>query len=303
MSEEKRPRATMGVYIFNKKGQILMAKSPKWSDQYVVPGGHVDYGEKVEDAAIREVKEETGLDVKNPELITVINMIEPEDFTKYTAHFVGLQYRVELIDENQKPELDERELTEYKWITPEEIVADENVEPFTRKVVQDFLVNKKSKKLFNKKCKNCEKNENQSLEYKAGWQRAQADYKNLQKEIEEKRSELLRWSKEQILGDFIPVYDNFKKAFASRKETDDKEIENWAKGIEYIMKQFGDILKAHNIEEIETVGQEFNPEFHEAMSEENSEEFEEGVIIREIDAGYTMKEKVIKVAKVVVCKK
>lgn len=143
----------------------------------------------------------------------------------------------------------------------------------------------------------------QLAEYKAGWQRAQADYANLQKEMEHKRSELVMWSERQILEEFIPVFDNFKKAFASKQNEWEKEQENWVKGIEYIMKQFDSVLKTHGIEEVKTVGETFNPEEHEAAGEEHSDECDEGIIVKEVDAGYTMKGKVIKVAKVIVCKK
>lgn len=152
----------------------------------------------------------------------------------------------------------------------------------------------KKKTKQTKKCKDCEKME----EYKSGWARAQADYQNLVKETEKNRSEWAEYSERQILEEFIPVYDNFKLAFAAeRKESD----EGWAKGIEYIMKQFGKVLEDHNIVEIKTVGETFDPELHEAVEEEESDE-ESGKILREVGAGYEMKGKVIRVAKVVVSK-
>ncbi|MDD2656678.1 MAG: nucleotide exchange factor GrpE [Patescibacteria group bacterium] len=157
-----------------------------------------------------------------------------------------------------------------------------------------------------KKNKRIEELEKQIEEYKSGWQRAQADYKNLQTEIENKRSEWVKMSELQVLEDFIPVYDNFKKAFSHHPELDsenekDKKVKNWVDGIGYIMKQFSDVLKRFEIEEIKTVGEMFNPEFHEAAGEEDSEELE-GKILREIDVGYTMKGKIFKVAKVIIAK-
>lgn len=92
-------------------------------------------------------------------------------------------------------------------------------------------------------------------EYKSGWQRAQADYQNLQRETQEKRSEWAVLSEIQILEDFIPVYDNFKKAFS----VDHDDSDTWGQGIGFIMKQFGDVLKSHGIEEIKVVGEKFSP--------------------------------------------
>lgn len=141
-----------------------------------------------------------------------------------------------------------------------------------------------------------------NIDYKDKWLRAQADYQNLLKETEARRAEWAQYSEQQILEEFIPVYDNFKKAFFNDQRSTINDQDGWTKGIEYIMKQFGVILKAHGVKEIKTVGEEFNPELHEAMGEEESDEFEGGRIMREVEAGYRMKGKIVKVAKVIIAK-
>lgn len=150
-----------------------------------------------------------------------------------------------------------------------------------------------------------EKNEDVSCEkceeYKQGWQRAQADYQNLVRETNERKTELVRMSEWQIIEEFLPVYDNFKKAFAAEPGEINDACRNWMKGIEYIMKQFGDVLVAHNVEPIKTVGEAFNPALHDALAEEDGDG-EPGIIIKEVDAGYTMNGKVLKVAKVTIIK-
>ncbi len=173
----------------------------------------------------------------------------------------------------------------------------------------------------------CEQLKKQAEEYKAGWQRALADYKNLQKEVAARRSELVAMSELQILEEFIPVYDNFKLAFGLRTTDYSPEQKNWIDGIGHIMKQFGDILKAHGVEEIKTVGEKFDPRLHEAVGEEDVPSAystglkvatgesrgaatlgasatlpETGTILRELSGGYTMKGRVIKPAKVIVSK-
>lgn len=140
-------------------------------------------------------------------------------------------------------------------------------------------------------------------EYKQGWQRALADYQNLQKETSARRGEWAQMSKLQILEEFIPVYDNFKKAFASKTADGwNREQENWAMGIQFIMKQFGDVLKNHQIEEVKTVGEQFDPARHEAVGEEVFEGKNAGTIIREAEGGYMLGGRVVKVAKVIVAK-
>jgi len=149
---------------------------------------------------------------------------------------------------------------------------------------------KKKKKIFSKKCEKCD-------EYKQSWARALADYKNLQSDTEKRRGEMVNWSRQQILEDFIPVYENFKKAFAmDRKEGD----EGWVQGIEYIKKQFEDVLKSYGVEEIKTVGEKFDENLHEAVSEEEGKE--SGLVLKELSGGYKMGEKVVIPAKVVVSK-
>ncbi len=134
-------------------------------------------------------------------------------------------------------------------------------------------------------------------DYKAKWMRALSDYQNLQKETVLQRSEWVRMSELQIIEEFLPVYSNFKKAFAAGTEQS-----GWAKGIEYIMKQFCDVLKAHGVEEIKTTGEMLDTNLHEAVGEEESGTVESGMIIREVDTGYKMKDKIVRVAKVVVAK-
>ena len=138
--------------------------------------------------------------------------------------------------------------------------------------------------------------EKECLEYKAGWQRALSDYQNLQKDVARQRGEWAAMSEAQILEEFLPVYDNFKKAFVAAHEDG-----AWAKGIGFIMKQFGEVLKSHGIEEIKTVGEVFDATRHESVGEEESEA-ETHTIIREVDGGYMMKGKVLKVAKVIISK-
>lgn len=67
---EKHPQIGTGVVVFNKKGQILMGKRTYKPLGYSLPGGHLEFGETLEQCAIREVKEEVGIDIKQIEIIT-----------------------------------------------------------------------------------------------------------------------------------------------------------------------------------------------------------------------------------------
>jgi nucleoside triphosphatase len=85
------PEPTVGVFIFNQADELLLLKSHKWPGKYVVPGGHVELGERIEDAALREAKEETGLDVFDLEFINFQQFIYDPSFWK-PRHFIFFDY-------------------------------------------------------------------------------------------------------------------------------------------------------------------------------------------------------------------
>lgn len=293
------PFVTVRVFIENKNKEVLFIRAVKEENKFTVPGGHLEFGEKAEDAASREVKEETGLNIKNIEFLTYSETLRGKGID--AEHYVVLRFKAELAYEDQALVLQAEEASEFMWMSSEDALNNDEVKSGAKKIIEEFFTKKEKKSLFSRECKNCEETKSSVEEYKSGWQRALADYNNLKNEVAKEKAEWAVWSEQRILEEFIPVYGNFKKAFAVQSGEMTKEQENWATGIKYIMKQYGDILKNHQVEEIKTVGEKFDPVYHEALGEEESES-EEGTIVREIDGGYTVKEKVMKVAKVIISK-
>jgi nucleoside triphosphatase len=91
MADQTFPEPTVGAFIFNQEGELLLLKSHKWPGMYVVPGGHVELGEHIEEAVIRETKEETGLDVHDIEFIIFQEFIYDPSFWK-PKHFIFFDY-------------------------------------------------------------------------------------------------------------------------------------------------------------------------------------------------------------------
>ena len=91
MTNQIYPEPTVGALIFNKEGEIFLMTSPKWKGKYVVPGGHIELGETMEQALIREIKEETNLDIFDIKFITMQEFIFDEQFHK-KRHFIFLDY-------------------------------------------------------------------------------------------------------------------------------------------------------------------------------------------------------------------
>lgn len=91
MTEQIFPEPTVGIFIFNQRGELLLLQSHKWPGAYVVPGGHVELGERLEEAAVREAKEETGLDVYDLEFINFQQFIYDPAFWKQ-RHFIFFDF-------------------------------------------------------------------------------------------------------------------------------------------------------------------------------------------------------------------
>lgn len=126
-----------GALIFNKREEIFLMKSPKWENQWLVPGGKVEKGDSMKETVKKEVKEETGLEVEEVELMNVKNGGNPDDFSRDT-HFIFLNFTCRA--ENQDVELDQREAVEYMWIDPEEALdSDLNINDSSREFIDNFL--------------------------------------------------------------------------------------------------------------------------------------------------------------------
>ncbi|MCX7779116.1 MAG: nucleotide exchange factor GrpE [Patescibacteria group bacterium] len=134
----------------------------------------------------------------------------------------------------------------------------------------------------------------QNKEYLNGWQRAKADYLNREREIERERNEWFEFANLNLILEILPIYEHFNQALEHQNKNED-----FIKGLEQIKKQFEDLFKKLGVEKIKTVGEKFNPEFHEVV--EKRDDGDE--IIEEISPGYTINNKVIKVAKVAIGKR
>jgi nucleoside triphosphatase len=138
---QRYPEATVGALVVNSQGLILIVRSSKWNDRCTVPGGHIELGERAQDAIKREVKEETGLDVKSVKLLLVQQAIYPRDYCKH-EHFIFMDYICETDSSDVK--LDDRELQEYVWVKPEAALK-LNMEEYTRNFVNKYLEELKEK--------------------------------------------------------------------------------------------------------------------------------------------------------------
>jgi molecular chaperone GrpE len=137
----------------------------------------------------------------------------------------------------------------------------------------------------------------QVAEYKDGWQRSVADFQNYRKRVEAEKAESYQLATGTIIKRYLPVMDDLERALAARPAD-----LAWAEGIDLIYRKLQSILEAEGIKRMEAVGEMFDPNFHEAISQEHSEEHESGQIIAVVRNGYMLGDKVIRPAMVRVAK-
>lgn len=135
--KQKYPEISVGALILNKKREILLVKSWKWPgvNKYTMPGGHIEAGERIEEALKREVKEEVGLEIKPLKFLTIQEAIFSKEFYK-PKHFIFLDFLCESLKSRVK--LDRKELQEYLWVNPKKAL-NLNIDSFTRKTIKKYL--------------------------------------------------------------------------------------------------------------------------------------------------------------------
>ncbi|MBZ9572120.1 NUDIX domain-containing protein [Patescibacteria group bacterium] len=125
ISKQKYPEPTVCALIFNQEGKVLLMTSPKWKGKYVIPGGHIELGETIEQAFKREIKEETNLNIFDIQFITLQEFIFGKEFHK-KKHFILFDYVCKAKDTNV---VLNKEGTEYIWTTLDEALKLPLVEP------------------------------------------------------------------------------------------------------------------------------------------------------------------------------
>lgn len=130
--------------------------------------------------------------------------------------------------------------------------------------------------------------------------RMSADWDNSRKRIQKEKDEALKYAAEGILGDLLPIVDNFELGLLSAQNAQDAK--SIALGFQMIQMQLTQFLKENGLEAIDAVGKPFDPHLHEALSHQETEEHEEGIVISQTRKGYKIKDRLLRPAAVVVSK-
>jgi molecular chaperone GrpE len=140
----------------------------------------------------------------------------------------------------------------------------------------------------------------EAQEYLDGWQRARAEFANYKKRVERENQDRYKRVTGDVLSRYLSVIDDMELALRERPQEGDAGA--WAKGVELIYQKLLGMLEAEGVERIQAEGEIFDPLLHEALSHEESSEYEDDQIIEVIRQGYKMGERVLRPALVRVAK-
>ena len=122
--------------------------------------------------------------------------------------------------------------------------------------------------------------------------RQMAEFENFRKRTEKEKAQMFDMGAKTVIEKILPIVDNFERGFTMVEEADKDDA--FVQGMDKVYKQLMTEFEAIGVKPIEAVGQEFNPDFHNAVMQVASEEYESGVVAQELLKGYTYKETVVR---------
>lgn len=137
---------------------------------------------------------------------------------------------------------------------------------------------------------------NKSAEYLEGWQRSRAEFANYKRRVEKEQSETYQNATARVIGRFLDVIDDFDRAMQDMPASfPDEAATRWATGVGLIQRKLQNLLEAEGVSRIEAAGQ-FDPQLHEAVTQEESDQHAPGEIVGVVRHGYRIGDRVIRPA-------
>ena len=148
------------------------------------------------------------------------------------------------------------------------------------------------KKGFFKKKEKKNKQEEKIAELTDRLQRQMAEFDNFRKRTEKEKAQMFEVGAKSVIEKILPVVDNFERGLSSVPE--DRKEDKISQGMDKIYKQLMTELENLEVKPIDAVGKEFNPDFHNAVMQVESEEYESGMVAQELQKGYIYRETVVR---------
>ena len=140
----------------------------------------------------------------------------------------------------------------------------------------------------------------EEVDYTAKYYYVAAEMDNYRKRMEREKENLLKFGNERVISDLLDVADNFDRTIGMLKGDTDQKMKNVVIGLDMVQKQFLDTMGKHGLTPIQSIGKEFDPNFHEAVAQEYAEGKKPNEVIKEFQKGYCLNGRVIRASKVVV---
>lgn len=136
----------------------------------------------------------------------------------------------------------------------------------------------------------------QAEEFHGKYLKALADLENYRRRTRRDREELVKYAAGPLLEKLLPVVDNLERALSASKETGQEEALH--QGVDIIYRQLMQVLSESGLTPIESVGQPFDPHVHNAVGQVESDKYESGIVVEELQKGYRFKDRVLRPAMV-----
>ena len=189
----------------------------------------------------------------------------------------------------EETEMDDKELSELE-LTPVSNDLEQQDNGDTEMLLEDLSLEKQVESLQSALDEMTAKAE----EYLDGWQRARAEFANYKKRTLKESTEIHQNSRGEVIKIYLDIFDDLNRAL-DEKPTQG-EGTTWAEGIELIVQKLSNRLEAEGVKPVKALGEEFDPNIHEALMKEESDEYESGQIIEVMQEGYWIGDKVLRPA-------
>jgi len=271
---------TLKAVIVKDNNEVLLLKrstGEKFNkNKWDLPGGHLEKGETVKESLKREIKEETGLDVR---IGSIVNIVEfSHNHQQFKNEKRGLRFIAYY--QSGKVILDDNEHSDFKWLPIEEAINKLDDEDGFEKEKKETLL--KAKKYL----------EMQTADER--WKRAVADLDNYKKRVTKQNEEFRKYCAENLILELLPVIDNFEMAVSHIPEKDKKS--DWTIGIMHIKNQLEGVLNNEGVEKIQVKpGDKIDENIHNVISGDSKK----GQVKKTLKTGYKLGERVIRPASVI----
>jgi len=133
--------------------------------------------------------------------------------------------------------------------------------------------------------------------------RQTADFENFKKRAARERQDAVKFANEGLIAKLLPVLDNFEMALAAAQTAPADGVKSLQAGVTMILQQMRQTLIEAGLEEIDALGKPFDPNFHEAVSQQEAADVPEGQVVQQLRRGYKLRERLLRPASVVVARK